>query len=338
MTSRDKNLDFLKGIAIILVVVGHTILYKTNINYFDSVFLFRIIYAFHMPFFLFLSGAVASNWATLFFNEADLKIKTKFYFVRLRKSFTRLIIPFISWTIIKYYVYAIGIGLFFYIVDSFKHPQISLWFLIAIFKCNFIYLTFCILLSFLGKNNSIYKAINSMNKIEYSILFLFLFLFIFKFFPYYFFYFIFGVTSYKYLNNIKSIYWKIIPLLLFAVLVPSWYRLEINNYKNIAIENIFGEFFPYAVAIAGILTTYFVAEFVKKIIPKLVIKGTGNIGKMSLGIYAIHIYFLEWWPIVIAPLFVSLVFSILGTRIPIIKTLLFGEEFNLRFITASNKK
>jgi hypothetical protein len=47
---------------------------------------------------------------------------------------------------------------------------------------------------------------------------------------------------------------------------------------------------------------------------------------MSLGIYAIHIYFLEWWPIAIAPLFISFIFSILGTRIPKIKTLLFGEK------------
>jgi hypothetical protein len=59
--------------------------------------------------------------------------------------------------------------------------------------------------------------------------------------------------------------------------VPSWYRLEINNYKNIAIENIFGEFFPYVVAIAGLLSVLFIAEFVKKIIPKLVIKGIENI-------------------------------------------------------------
>jgi fucose 4-O-acetylase-like acetyltransferase len=324
MTLRENNLDFLKGIAIILVVVGHTIQYRTNINDFDSVFLFRFIYSFHMPFFLFLSGAVASYWASFFINEADLKIKIKFYFVRLRKSFVRLIIPFISWTIIKYYMHAIGIGLFFYIVDSFKHPQISLWFLIAIFECIFIYLTVCIFLSFLDKNNSIYIAINSMNKIEYSILFLFLFLFIFKFFPYYFFYFIFGVTSYRYLNNFKSIYLKVIPLLCFIVLVPSWYRLEINNYKNIATGNIFGGFFPYVVAIAGLLSVLFIAEFVKKIIPKLVIKGIENIGKMSLGIYAIHIYFLEWWPIVIAPLSISFILTMIGVHVSVIKTFLFG--------------
>lgn len=54
---RNKEIDYLKGLSIILVVVGHAIQYNIcdyNVNPF-----FNIIYSFHMPLFMFISGYVA---------------------------------------------------------------------------------------------------------------------------------------------------------------------------------------------------------------------------------------------------------------------------------------
>src|SRR6478735_3308217 len=86
----NSQLDALKGFAILLVVLGHsTQTYAANGN-FDNNFLFRIIYSFHMPLFMFLSGAVAAyslrpmNW--------DF-IKRKFYM---------LVIPFVAWYLVGY--------------------------------------------------------------------------------------------------------------------------------------------------------------------------------------------------------------------------------------------
>lgn len=55
--TRNEYLDFLKGLAIILVVTGHCI----QISYinFDENVIFKVIYSFHMPFFMFLAGASA---------------------------------------------------------------------------------------------------------------------------------------------------------------------------------------------------------------------------------------------------------------------------------------
>ena len=50
---RDSRIDSLKGLAILLVVIGH-ILQNTIINYDDN-FFFRLIYSFHMPFFKWLN-------------------------------------------------------------------------------------------------------------------------------------------------------------------------------------------------------------------------------------------------------------------------------------------
>ena len=58
---RNKNIDFIKGLLIILVVLGHGLQfgfgsgYKNAELFFDD-YLFRAIYTFHMPLFMFISG------------------------------------------------------------------------------------------------------------------------------------------------------------------------------------------------------------------------------------------------------------------------------------------
>ena len=59
---RDPFIDFLKGITIFLVLLGHSIQALTATDtYYDNV-LFKAIYSFHMPLFGFLSGYV-SFWS-----------------------------------------------------------------------------------------------------------------------------------------------------------------------------------------------------------------------------------------------------------------------------------
>lgn len=56
MNARISYIDQLKGIAILLVVLGHVIGY----NNCENSFLWRFIYSFHMPLFMFISGYVCS--------------------------------------------------------------------------------------------------------------------------------------------------------------------------------------------------------------------------------------------------------------------------------------
>lgn len=55
---RLEYIDYAKGIAILLVVIGHLLQY--NLSGTSSKGLFDMIYSFHMPLFMFLSGYVAS--------------------------------------------------------------------------------------------------------------------------------------------------------------------------------------------------------------------------------------------------------------------------------------
>lgn len=71
MFERDNKIDTLKGIAIFLVVLGHVVAWcifggmqtqdERNAMPFNAIALWKIIYSFHMPLFLFLSGYLFVN-------------------------------------------------------------------------------------------------------------------------------------------------------------------------------------------------------------------------------------------------------------------------------------
>lgn len=56
MGKRDKTIDILKGTAIILMVLGHVIQTIYAPDNYDENLIFKFIYSFHMPLFIFISG------------------------------------------------------------------------------------------------------------------------------------------------------------------------------------------------------------------------------------------------------------------------------------------
>ncbi len=87
MVNRKEYLDFLRGIAIITVVMGHIIQY--NLYGDAATRCFNFIYSFHMGFFFFISGAVAS----LSVEKYTWKGFPHFF----RKKSIQLLIPFFVW-------------------------------------------------------------------------------------------------------------------------------------------------------------------------------------------------------------------------------------------------
>ena len=91
---RNKNIDILKGVLIILVVVGHCIQYGNgsqyinNLSFFDNK-IFKIIYSFHMPLFMLISGYLF--YYSVSKRDSQYIIKSKI---------ERLIIPSFIWPIL----------------------------------------------------------------------------------------------------------------------------------------------------------------------------------------------------------------------------------------------
>lgn len=114
MKQRIYALDNVKGFLILLVVLGHCIQFTTA--GFDQVLLFRIIYSFHMPLFMWVSGYV--NYREY---NGGLGI--------LKRRAIQLALPFLSWTLLN---------AFFaqnphYIIDVFFDPTMSVWFVWDLF-------------------------------------------------------------------------------------------------------------------------------------------------------------------------------------------------------------
>lgn len=91
---RYDNIDLLKGIAILLVVMGHFIQFNTE-TYHSNVG-YRLIYSFHMELFMFLSGYIVLKTTII----KDIE-STKIF---IRKRFISLMLPYFSWGILDYYI------------------------------------------------------------------------------------------------------------------------------------------------------------------------------------------------------------------------------------------
>lgn len=128
--SRITYLDTSRGWAILLVVLGHAIQY--TVQNFDENFGFRLIYAVHMPLFMFISGYVTRPPR----NDsagAELRVKAR-----------QLLLPFTFWLPISFL--AIGwlqrpagfVADFpFFVLQVLKNPDAGgLWFLLVLFECH----------------------------------------------------------------------------------------------------------------------------------------------------------------------------------------------------------
>lgn len=132
---RNVYLDIIKGVAIILVVFGHSIQYGTGLSVNNDYFqypLFIFIYSFHMPLFMLISGF-------LFFGS----VKRHSVKYNCRSKFTSLLIPIIAWNTINLIVGDAALlikGKEISCIDNLLSYFTATWFLWSIFWCSIIVL------------------------------------------------------------------------------------------------------------------------------------------------------------------------------------------------------
>lgn len=135
---RSSYLDLIKGIAIILVVVGHCIQYGSGAAYlteegFYANVVFKCIYSFHMPLFALVSGY-------LFYGELNRRGCAK----TARRKVQTVLVPILAWGISFYVVFRCdelpGVGIAQWLVGMLQYCLSNLWFLWAVFWCELIIL------------------------------------------------------------------------------------------------------------------------------------------------------------------------------------------------------
>ncbi|MBT8593990.1 acyltransferase [Polynucleobacter paneuropaeus] len=346
LKKRDQFLDIAKGLAIILVILGHTI--QGLSENFDDSLGFRVIYSFHMPLFIFISGMVFSiALKKTALEKTSMQALLTVYLTRIYRSFVRLIIPFIVWTFIGYFLnhrYEDGKiwnlePMLTFLIKVIHSPDWSLWFLVCVFYC------ICALSFFEFCLYSLRLRINIKNVYIFNLTLLLLSFYIASilhrvgirtgefgvgFLTSYFIYFTLGyilaVATIRTLLK-KPLIYLCIPL--FICLVPFWHRTAPYHLMPSATEfispylnnNLFGG----VMALLGSVVVLLLVEYFSNRPNWIFSKFLAYCGVLSLGIYAIHFYFLSYKPPVIAPLFISVLITLVIQKIPILRVALLGE-------------
>jgi fucose 4-O-acetylase-like acetyltransferase len=339
---RDAFLDIAKGLAIILVVLGHVI--QGSAQNFDELIGFRVIYSFHMPLFVFLSGAVAAIAFKPERVEQGFMASLLFAKSKIFKAVIRLLLPFISWCVINQLIYHHSSDVLSALVLAFRRPDTALWFLLAIFYCILLTCIFDILFSVsylisqkVGLNAIAARLSDGRVQIVVMIVF---WLLIKEHTPRgagvsllrpYFLYFLLGIGFYRYLYPNMNTWKYLVTCGLFLALIPFWSRTAPGNFIGSMESTFIGAKFLYfyagLVAITGAFAILSLAKWIS-----LGMKSIGQnflilCGQLSLGIYATHYFFLSYSPKVIAPLLISVGLSYGMNQIPVLRTILLGEKW-----------
>ena len=211
-TNRDLTLDYAKGFAIVLIVLGH--LYFFSDRHVDSC-VSTICNTIQIPVFMYISGLLAHR-------SID-----RYGFRRLvANRAIRLLLPLLSFYIIK------GIGLHSKFVNiplaEYKH---GLWFLIVLFE-------FMVSLSFIKRLSQITRVSAPLiNVIWFGLVTIYLYvlprgnifniLFCINLYWHYYFFFMMGYYSYK---LYKFMTWYYVPVYLLFFLV-SLYFIHVRDMK-----------------------------------------------------------------------------------------------------------
>lgn len=336
---RDQFLDIAKGLAIILVVVGHVI--QGSSEKFDDLLWFRVIYSFHMPLFVFLSGSVAAVAFSPEKIQSGMFVLIKQAKIRITKASGRLLLPFISWCVINQLIYHQSDSVLSAIVLAFRRPDTALWFLLAIFYCIALASLFDIALA------SLYRVLKRCHmdrachwvadgRIQIALIIL-IWWAVREHTPRgaglslirpYFIYYMLGIGFYRYLYPNISIWSYLSAIVIFIVLIPFWDRATVDNMITTEITSLMPSlliyFYAAVVALSGSLMMVGIAKVITfssaKWIKQFLVMG----GQLSLGIYAIHYFFLAYFPKVIAPLVLSLALTYGINKVPILRLVLLG--------------
>lgn len=291
---RNITIDIAKGIAIILVVVGHVTQFGTVGEGYWNDTLFKTIYTFHMPFFMLLSGYVSIKG-----------ISNRSFVDTAKKRFSTLIIPFLSWAIIMYAYLILAnavIGLnsgvetniLYYVVSVVLSPGKGLWFLWVLFFLNIL---LALIIKFVPKFGMIVSIIlyAIVLKIPCSDLF---YVYMIKWlYPFFF----IGAYSYVYKQQLSKLIKPIIILfsILFPILILWWGKSDYvyiskMEFNGGTLNNIGDFLYRYLIAFAGISLALLISKLVMK--SRQTTELLNKVGRYTIDIYAIETIFIPLLP------------------------------------------
>ena len=270
-----NELNLLKGLAIILVIIGHSFPDTiTGVSNPINLFIFAFIYLFHMPLFFFISGIL------LYKKEKKLN-NYKERILEVKNKFLRLMIPYFFFSIITL-ILKISFSSYasnkFDFSDAYKvlfgvSSNGGLWFLYILFVVNIVVL-----------------LIPSNKNIKYYLLLIISFIIVYLLrntnsitiyrIIYHLPYFLLGIiTSIKYeefKNNTNK-------NLICLILLTSFMAIDV--YKGGYLD-----IYAFLLGMSGIVASFIIVSFIKN--GSIIDKILNLFGKYSMQIYLLSYYFL----------------------------------------------
>lgn len=282
MSDQNERLiwaDSLKGLLIIFVIIGHAIQVVLNDAYFNN-HVFNIIYSFHMPAFMAVSG-----W---FAYKSDKNMGRGVFLTFIKRRCYQLLIPYLIWSIIAWCIRGCQIEK---LPNIILQPDTYFWFLWVLFWICCIF-TFC---QWTAEKLKVDKfiPIGTMGIILMGIMVGLDFrMFGFQFLSYYFLFFTLGycIRRFSILQINKNI--MIVALaVLWAVLAWFWNMHELPSWMP-AIPHVPASLVQYAyrgsTAAVAMLVIFGIAPKTNNYNNpiSMFIK---ELGVISLGLYVVHL-------------------------------------------------
>lgn len=340
-SNRDAFLDIAKGLAIILVVLGHV--FQGSAANFDDLLGFKIIYSFHMPLFIFLSGAVAAIAFDPMLINAGVERAFRDACSRIKKALIRLMLPFLAWCLLNQLIYHQADSAVNALVLAFRRPDTALWFLLAIFYCIVLTSLFQIVFAILLRVAKSFKIFSKRSEEIFSdemiqiALMILIWWMIKDHTPHggglallkpYFIYYALGMGFYKHTRGNYSNWYSVLAGVIFIFLSPFWLRTAEFQYAGTtALPYIVLYMYASLVAISGAFVVLGIAKMISSSKLRPIKDFLILSGQLSLGIYALHYFFLAYSPKVITPLLASIAISYVLNKIPIVRTIFLGESY-----------
>ena len=293
MKNKNPTIDIVKGMAIILVVYGHVIehgMAPQGRDFFLNP-VFKVIYTFHMPLFVFISGYLM---ALSLGRRPPLEV--------FKRKFDSLLVPFVSLTILGIIVsyglniiFANNMGVVNFLQDLLDQLLLkpSVWFLFTLFILN------CLLLCAMNWEKRLGPAI------FWGVYFLVLIIpyndyFCFYYIKWFYLFFLVGYLISKYGLSLTH---QTIPMvvlgisvIIFISLLPYWtpqdyiYINRMNFESHQYVYEILKIMYRYMMGFLGIMISFYTGEFLTKTPLASLL---GRVGTYSLDIYIIQMCIVE---------------------------------------------
>jgi len=136
-----------------------------------------------------------------------------------------------------------------------------------------------------------------------------------------------GISFYKYVY-LRIYIWRHLPAwIIFIALIPFWSRTAIDDIdSSISLPNELTYFYAGLVALSGSFLILRIAKWIAETHIKVLKSFLVLCGQLSLGIYAIHYFFLAYLHKVIAPPLLSVALAYGINKIQFLRIILLGEK------------